>query len=43
MIKQRAYKMLIDKNLKQVKNDVINKLKKKYIIKCADIINKRCR
>ena len=29
MIKQRAYKMLINKNRKQVKNDLINKLKKK--------------
>ena len=29
---------MIDKNRRQVKNDVINKFKK-----CADIINKRCR
>ena len=28
MIKQQAYKMLINKNRKQVKNDLINKLKK---------------
>ena len=28
MIKQQAYKTLIDKNRKQVKNDVMNKFKK---------------